>query len=744
MSRLARENRVLFIESLGLRQPQLAGRDICAHRAAAAARARAAATVDGLHVLSPLVIPLHGSRARARAQRAPAARAGAPRGARGSGCEHPILWAYVPQAEVLIDALEPSLVVYHCVDDISAHERIDTASFRAAEDRFAARADLVLASAPALAERMRALSSNVLDAPNVADTELFATRARAGPRGSRPMAALPRAADRVHRRDRRRQARHRAAARAGARAARVVVRARRPGRARRPAHRRLARSPPSRTCTCSALRSYAAAARGAARRPTPALIPYARNELTESIFPMKVYEYLAAGLPVVATPLPALAGVAEVQQRRGRRGHRRRCSSRRSPRTRRSAAPRARAPRRRTPGSGGWRRSPRRCKRCERPAGDHAHAGAGLADRPCAPTASRARWPRTARLTCCTCASERREPDAHFSAIAGDRAARGRALARRRASGRATRAPALAGVPAAIRPRHLAASSARGAAALAARARPRAGDRRRPDRGRRAARLARRRPVIYNAHNLESGFRRELGGLSDRGDARAARVRARVCWSALPSPGWSARRDIDGARELCPQARLRYVPNVVDVAAIAARLARRSRRARRSSSPTSPTSRTATACASCSSEVFPRVWAELPDARLVLVGGGLEDAALRRSARGGAAGSSRISPAPMRDASCAVVPLLQGGGTPLKLIEALAYGLPVIATPRARRGPRAARRRGLPDRRGRRRIRRGARARAARRRARDRRSGRELAAERYSIEALSALLAPAE
>src|SRR6202044_2048783 len=42
------------------------------------------------------------------------------------------------------------------------------------------------------------------------------------------------------------------------------------------------------------------------------LIPYARNELTDSIFPMKVYEYLAAGLPVIATPLPALAAVAEV------------------------------------------------------------------------------------------------------------------------------------------------------------------------------------------------------------------------------------------------------------------------------------------------------------------------------------------------------------------------------------------------------------------------------------------------
>ena len=43
------------------------------------------------------------------------------------------------------------------------------------------------------------------------------------------------------------------------------------------------------------------------------LIPYARNELTASIFPMKVYEYLAAGLPVVATDLPALAEVAEVR-----------------------------------------------------------------------------------------------------------------------------------------------------------------------------------------------------------------------------------------------------------------------------------------------------------------------------------------------------------------------------------------------------------------------------------------------
>ncbi len=41
-------------------------------------------------------------------------------------------------------------------------------------------------------------------------------------------------------------------------------------------------------------------------------MPYAINDLTRSVFPMKVYEYLAAGLPVVTTPLPALNANAGV------------------------------------------------------------------------------------------------------------------------------------------------------------------------------------------------------------------------------------------------------------------------------------------------------------------------------------------------------------------------------------------------------------------------------------------------
>jgi glycosyltransferase involved in cell wall biosynthesis len=42
-----------------------------------------------------------------------------------------------------------------------------------------------------------------------------------------------------------------------------------------------------------------------------ALIPYKLNELTRNIFPLKLYEYLAAGLPVVAAALPELVPFAD-------------------------------------------------------------------------------------------------------------------------------------------------------------------------------------------------------------------------------------------------------------------------------------------------------------------------------------------------------------------------------------------------------------------------------------------------
>ena len=87
-------------------------------------------------------------------------------------------------------ALKPSKILYYIDDDHAAKPGIDAASFAASEDRFARRADVVLASAPELVQRMRPLNDNVHYAPNVADTRLFATALEPGP-VDEAVAALP-------------------------------------------------------------------------------------------------------------------------------------------------------------------------------------------------------------------------------------------------------------------------------------------------------------------------------------------------------------------------------------------------------------------------------------------------------------------------------------------------------------------------------------------------------------------------
>jgi polysaccharide biosynthesis protein PslH len=200
--------------------------------------------------------------------------------------------------------------------------------------------------------------------------------------------------------------------------------------------------------------------------------------------------------------------------------------------------------------------------------------------------------------------------------------------------------------------------------------------------------LAARRPVVYNAHNIESEYVRGLPGQRTLWRIAMRRFESRLL--ALADESWMVSRgDIRSAQALVPGARLRYVPNAVDVAAIA---------------PQRPAPRVPgeagsrlmmvgdfdyrpnlSGLAFLVGSVLPLVWKSLPDVRLTLVGRGLES---------WSSPDPRIEVAGFVDsldpfyskAECVVVPLTEGAGTPLKFVEALAYGMPIVATPLAAKG----------------------------------------------------------
>jgi glycosyltransferase involved in cell wall biosynthesis len=183
--------------------------------------------------------------------------------------------------------------------------------------------------------------------------------------------------------------------------------------------------------------------------------------------------------------------------------------------------------------------------------------------------------------------------------------------------------------------------------------------------------LPRSRESVYLAHNVESSFRGTV--VLRRWERRVLR-RFGESWMCTHT-------DIATARALAgDEARLRYVPNVVDVAALPAPGER-------------PGTQTAVYVADFSyppnregldfllHEVMPRVWQELPEASLNVVGRGIDldpgDSRVRML------GFVADLDAVYADADAVMVPLLTGGGSPLKFVEALARGVPVLATEHA-------------------------------------------------------------
>ena len=221
------------------------------------------------------------------------------RAVRELGFHRPIVWINWPPAVGLASIANPELVCYDCADEFSAMPNAP-AGIEQDEERLLREADIVFVCSQRLFEAKRRLCHNLHLVPNAADYEHFASPSPPAPelaRLGRPIIGY-----------------------VGSLAPWVDYGLLRFLAQSRPRWTLLLVGPVE--ADISALRGLENV-RPLGRRPYAqlpsyvsgfdvALIPFRVNRLTEHVNPVKLYEYLAAGKPVVATPLPELRAFSQV------------------------------------------------------------------------------------------------------------------------------------------------------------------------------------------------------------------------------------------------------------------------------------------------------------------------------------------------------------------------------------------------------------------------------------------------
>jgi len=171
---LAKTRRVLWLNSLATRTPKLSsGRDLGKIKRKLREFAAGPQNVENdLWVMSPLVLPLPHSAA-ARAINRQVLRATI-RGLRlRLGITDFQLWTFLPNTADYIGTLGEQLAVYYCVDEWSMFSYLDKAQTQAAEQRLLQRVDAVFAINHALADSKRATNRATYVSPHGVDHALF-------------------------------------------------------------------------------------------------------------------------------------------------------------------------------------------------------------------------------------------------------------------------------------------------------------------------------------------------------------------------------------------------------------------------------------------------------------------------------------------------------------------------------------------------------------------------------------------
>ena len=102
----------------------------------------------------------------------------------------PLIWTYHPFMLELLGGVDCGKVVYHCVDDLGAVPMIDSAAVNAAEEKLLEQCDAVFVTNENLLSKCQPFNSNTHFFPNVVDFEHF-SKARANGPLPADLAAIP-------------------------------------------------------------------------------------------------------------------------------------------------------------------------------------------------------------------------------------------------------------------------------------------------------------------------------------------------------------------------------------------------------------------------------------------------------------------------------------------------------------------------------------------------------------------------
>jgi glycosyltransferase involved in cell wall biosynthesis len=301
---LSRDNRIVWVSSIGMRRPTASRSDL---RRLGAKLVRALdwcrQVEPNLFVVNPLAIPLPGVGPIDRLNGA-LLTASLRLASRRVGLDRPILWTFLPNVGHLVGRLGESMVVYHCVDQYTAFSGVPREALERMERDLVRRADVVLASAESLADERRRINPETHFVPHGIDVDHFARAADPAFPMAEPLSRLPRPvigffgliADWVD-----------------LELVRAVAEDHPHGSVVLLGHA---------TCDASVLDGVPNVHRFG-RRPYEELprwcrgfdlgiIPFRQNELTRHVNPLKMREYLAAGLPVVSTRMREVERYAHV------------------------------------------------------------------------------------------------------------------------------------------------------------------------------------------------------------------------------------------------------------------------------------------------------------------------------------------------------------------------------------------------------------------------------------------------